>query len=284
MGRREEANEMSFEDQDPLAIVAGVVNTARARLTALVPPPARSYDTYGTNVAIEDRAGRELSDVFAAWDRALAAIDAAHAPLQDSWLMLELTQAARINRGQAIIDAVARTVSAELAKASAAAKSLVAYLEQAVLPPRPLPIDATQEGQLANLRGDLRLVLDHAPADDVPEAMIRELEQLVAADDALGIWFMAGDSTWPNTYCRARGVDLELYSCRVADALSASSGASEPDDGEKARAILTALKGPKGLIGGLIAMGNLATWRFEGLGGFAPGATTETDFTVELPA
>jgi hypothetical protein len=176
-------------------------------------------------------------------------------------------------------------VSAELGKASATAKSLVAWLTQETLPPRPEPADATQEAALSNLRADLRLVLDHVPADAVPEAMIAELKQLVAAGDELGVWFLAGDSTWPATYLRARGVDdPTLFELQIADALTSSATAGEPDNGEKARQILAALKGAKGLVGALIAMGNLASWKFEGLATFAPGATTEADFTVELPS
>jgi hypothetical protein len=274
---------MSFDDNDPLTIIAGVITTARARLGTVVRLPPLSV-LPGYTIPIDIRAGRDLMAIFDSWDRAVAAIDAAHVPLQNNWLMLELTQAARINRGQAIVDSVATAVAAELGKASATAKALVAWLTQETLPPRPLPADATQEAALTNLRSDLRLVLDHLPGDAVPEAMIDELKRRVADDDALGVWFLAGDSTWAATYLRARGVDPDLYELRVADALTSSATASEPDNGEKARQILAALKGAKGLVGALIAMGNLASWKFEGLATFAPGATTEADFTVELPS
>jgi hypothetical protein len=275
---------MSFDDNDPLVIIAGVIADARAKLGTVVRLPPLSV-LPGYPGTIDTRVGRDLMAIFDGWDRAVAAIDAAHAPLQDNWLRLELTQQARINRGQAIINSVATAVSTELGKASATAKSLVAWLTQETLPPRPEPVDATQEAALTNLRGDLRLVLDHVHADGVEDAMLDELRQRVAADDALGVWFLAGDSGWPALYLRARGVDdPTLYDLQVADALSASSGASEPDNGEKARQILAGLKGPKGLVGALVAMGNLAAWKFEGLGTFAPGATTETDFTIELPA
>jgi hypothetical protein len=275
---------MSFDDNDPLAIIAGVITTARARLGTVVRLPPLSV-LPGYPGTIDTRAGRDLMAIFDGFDRALAAIDAAHVPLQNNWLMLELTQSVRINRGQAIINSVATAVAAELSKASTTAKALVAWLTQETLPPRPQTADtAGQEASLTNVRADLRLVLDTLPGDDVPNALLDELKRRVADDDALGVWFLAGDSTWPATYLRARGVDPELYDLRIADALTSSATASEPDNGEKARQILAALKGSRGLVGALVAMGNLAAWRFEGLAIFAPGATTEADFTVELPA
>ncbi len=72
---------MSFEDNDPLAIIAGVITAARARLETIVRFPNTVIIGAAGNVPLDVRAGRDLQAIFDSWDRALAAIDAASVPL-----------------------------------------------------------------------------------------------------------------------------------------------------------------------------------------------------------
>jgi hypothetical protein len=92
------------------------------------------------------------------------------------------------------------------AAAGAALDEVTRLVRAAGLPPRPAPADAAQEAALANVRADMRMILDAVPAGQLAERIVELTGEAAANRDALTTWLLAG-SPWAGRYLASRGQD-----------------------------------------------------------------------------
>lgn len=239
--------------------VHGVIARARSQMQhllgdwtatgALSPLPAYR-DVAGTDFARTCRG--HAADAFGHLDvaqkAATAAIAGAHAAYGQAMYVPDV----RVANAQAVITEARSVVDDRLAAAERSIATIVTAAKRVSLPTRGPGDAALQEAQLANIRSDVRMVLDAMPAAQVRNELVKELERRVAVGDTLGVWLLAGDSGWTESYLRSRGLDEHVFEWQVKAAqVLAPDG---DDDGKLARRILSVVDTPRGLAGAVAAM------------------------------
>ncbi len=124
-------------------------------------------------------------------------------------------------------------------------EQLKSELQRQLTPNRPEKIDY---GELANLKADLRLVLDSKEPREAINRMAQALEEALTAGDALTTWLLAG-SNWPALYLESRGITNPAEWEEVRGKVLVKH-ASESQ--LQARNLLQLLDSPKG-VGGIIS-------------------------------
>lgn len=133
-------------------------------------------------------------------------------------------------------------IDASLEKLSQLTQDLKSELQQKLAPEKPEKLDY---GELANLKADLRMVLD---ALDPRQALIRmaqALEEALTSGDSLTVWLLSG-SNWPYLYLESRGITNRA---EWEDARNKALAKAASEEQINARNLLQKLEGPSGVEG-----------------------------------
>jgi hypothetical protein len=247
----------------------------KARIDGALPrwqdPLADTATTTAGHISISEasalrvKACPELRGIFADLDAGVAAMTTAEIGVSTAWGDQRFTIQARqesattaLAQGQAASDAA-------FASAERRATALQAQLAALVLPARPQPADAAQEGALANLRSDLKMLFDGAGAEGAGLAKViaDELARRKAAGDDLAVWLLAG-SGWTDTYLRSRRDDVACitFGQQVTKVLTPVDTGG---DQAAARRLLDVMAGPKGVTGAIAQIRVWAAMRLDEL-------------------
>lgn len=231
-----------------------VIERGVAALRQTIPEPAPG------NPATASVARGVLQRVTDSWARAedaLAALTGRVATIRQD---PRLTPEARSTDVRAAVQQVRDVVDDELGTIERELGRLADRLRRETLPARPQPEDAAQEAALANLKTDLRMVLDATPASGLVHELLELLAQYQAANNQLAVWLLAV-SDWPALYLRSRGRDTVEWTARLPHVLAGLAG--DAADKRLALALLDVVEGPRGMLGATVAMKALVRMRLD---------------------
>lgn len=133
-------------------------------------------------------------------------------------------------------------IDANLEKLMELVQDLKTNLQQQLAPAKPERIDY---GELANLKDDLRMVLDALEPRQALDRMAQALEEALTSSDALTVWLLGG-SNWPFLYVESRGITNRA---EWEDARDKALAKFASEEQFKARNLLQKLEGPSGVQG-----------------------------------
>lgn len=185
--------------------------SAVARLRAALDEPFPRWadtladDAWGTT-DLHQRVAPDLRRFVGGVQAALDAIQTGATAAATAYGSEQYVPAERQRRAAEALNTARAAFDQQLSAASSALDAVTAAVRAAGLPQRPGPADAAQEGALANLRTDLRMVLDPTPAGQLAERIVELTADAAGRGDALTVWLLAG-SPWAANYLRSRGED-----------------------------------------------------------------------------
>jgi hypothetical protein len=207
----------------------------------------------------------ELRGIFTDLDAGVAAMTTAEIGVSTAWGDQRFTVEARQQSATAALGDGQAASDAAFASAERRAAALPSQLAALVLPPRPAPADAAQEGALSNLRADLRMLFDGERVEGLllAKAILAELARRKTAGDDLAVWLLAG-SGWTDTYLRSRRDEV----ARIAFERGVTAVLIPIDTGgdqATARRLLDVFSGPKGITGAITQIRAWAALRLDEL-------------------
>ncbi|HEY3546252.1 MAG TPA: hypothetical protein VGK17_09185 [Propionicimonas sp.] len=160
----------------------------------------------------EDQRAPEVKSAATDWlpvPPAVQALDAAMTAFAETVYQItfnpDLTPDAKTRQIAAQTTVTKAAVAAQVDTVTRGASKVLDRLRTAAYPPRPTPIDATQEVRVQGIKADLQMVL--APTDssmDLITALRGLLMRAIADGDQLTAWVLAS-TRWPEDYLTSRG-------------------------------------------------------------------------------
>jgi len=132
-------------------------------------------------------------------------------------------------------------IEAGLEKLTKLTQDLKAQVEKEISPAKPEKVD---QGELLNLKSDLRMVLDPLEPRQALSRMAAALEQFLTEDNGLGTWLL-GASDWPRLYAESRGLNPEEWELHREKVLAKYATEKQA----QARDLLKRLEGASGVAG-----------------------------------
>lgn len=155
---------------------------------------------------------------------------------------VDLTHEAQLRQINEALAAARARIDENMQKLIKLAQDLKAQLEKELAPAKPDKID---QGELLNLKNDLRMVLDALDPRQALNRMAQALEEALTTGDSLTVWLLGG-SNWPFLYLESRGITNRAEWEDVRDKALAKVASEEQI---KARNLLQKLEGPSGVEG-----------------------------------
>jgi len=167
----------------------------------------KEYETVRTALLVEwnkiaDQVPTALKDVV---DAGIAAVTSALGKAQNEIISLldngDISDDYRRRKMDEVKQMVVETYTAEVEKMNEALQKEVERLQEILTVPKPKELD---QGELLNLKTDLKMLLDTMDKSAARMRLGQELEKALETGDEVKAWLL-GASDWPSLYMESRG-------------------------------------------------------------------------------
>ena len=167
----------------------------------------KEYETVRTALLVEwnkiaDQVPTALKDVV---DAGIAAVTGALGKAQNEIISLldngDISDDYRRRKMDEVKQMVVETYTAEVEKMNQALQAEVERLQELLTVPKPKDID---QGELLNLKADLKMLLDTLSKSAARMRLSQELEKALETGNEVKAWLL-GASEWPSLYMESRG-------------------------------------------------------------------------------
>jgi len=167
----------------------------------------KEYETVKTALLVEwnkiaDQVPTALKDVE---DAGIAAVTGALGKAQNEIISLldngDISDDYRRRKMDEVKQMVVETYTAEVEKMNEALQKEVERLQEILTVPKPKELD---QGELLNLKTDLKMLLDTMDKSAARMRLGQELEKALETGDEVKAWLL-GASDWPSLYMESRG-------------------------------------------------------------------------------
>ena len=167
----------------------------------------KEYETVRTALLVEwnkiaDQVPTALKDVV---DAGIAAVTGALGKAQNEVISLlgngDISDEYRRRKMDEVKQMVVETYTAEVEKMNEALQKEVERLQEILTVPKPKELD---QGELLNLKTDLKMLLDTMDKSAARMRLGQELEKALETGDEVKAWLL-GASDWPSLYMESRG-------------------------------------------------------------------------------
>ena len=167
----------------------------------------KEYETVKTALLVEwnkiaDQVPTALKDVV---DAGIAAVTGALGKAQNEIISLldngDISDDYRRRKMDEVKQMVVETYTAEVEKMNEALQKEVERLQEILTVPKPKELD---QGELLNLKTDLKMLLDTMDKSAARMRLGQELEKALETGDEVKAWLL-GASDWPSLYMESRG-------------------------------------------------------------------------------
>lgn len=167
----------------------------------------KEYETVKTALLVEwnkiaDQVPTALKDVV---DAGIAAVTGALGKAQNEIISLldngDISDDYRRRKMDEVKQMVVETYTAEVEKMNEALQKEVERLQEILTVPKPKELD---QGELLNLKTDLKMLLDTMDKSAARMRLGQELEKALETGDEVKAWLL-GASEWPSLYMESRG-------------------------------------------------------------------------------
>ena len=167
----------------------------------------KEYETVRTALLVEwnkiaDQVPTALKDVV---DAGIAAVTGALGKAQNEIISLldngDISDEYRRRKMDEVKQMVVETYTAEVEKMNEALQKEVERLQEILTVPKPKELD---QGELLNLKADLKMLLDTMDKSAARMRLGQELEKALETGDEVKAWLL-GASDWPSLYMESRG-------------------------------------------------------------------------------
>lgn len=167
----------------------------------------KEYETVKTALLVEwnkiaDQVPTALKDVV---DAGIAAVTGALGKAQNEIISLldngDISDDYRRRKMDEVKQMVVKTYTAEVEKMNEALQKEVERLQEVLTVPKPKELD---QGELLNLKADLKMLLDTMDKSAARMRLGQELEKALETGDEVKAWLL-GASDWPSLYMESRG-------------------------------------------------------------------------------
>ncbi len=167
----------------------------------------KEYETVRTALLVEwnkiaDQVPTALKDVV---DAGIAAVTGAIEKAQNEVISLlgngDISDEYRRRKMDEVKQMVVETYTAEVEKMNEALQKEVERLQEILTVPKPKELD---QGELLNLKTDLKMLLDTMDKSAARMRLGQELEKALETGDEVKAWLL-GASEWPSLYMESRG-------------------------------------------------------------------------------
>jgi hypothetical protein len=168
----------------------------------------KEYETVKTALLVEwnkiaDQVPTALKDVV---DAGIAAVTGALGKAQNEIISLldngDISDDYRRRKMDEVKQMVVETYTAEVEKMNEALQKEVERLQEIFTVPKPKELD---QGELLNLKTDLKMLLDTLSKSAAKMRLSQELEKALETGNEVKAWLL-GASDWPSLYMESRGV------------------------------------------------------------------------------
>jgi len=167
----------------------------------------KEYETVRTALLVEwnkiaDQVPTALKDVV---DAGIAAVTSALGKAQNEIISLldngDISDDYRRRKMDEVKQMVVETYTAEVEKMNEALQKEAQRLQEVLTVPKPKELD---QGELLNLKTDLKMLLDTMDKSAARMRLGQELEKALETGDEVKAWLL-GASDWPSLYMESRG-------------------------------------------------------------------------------